>query len=193
MRLLLHCCCGPCAVLVADHFRAQGHEVTGWFFNPNIHPVEERRRRQETMRAAAAAVDLPLLDGETEVDLPLGDFLLLLARDGGRRCENCYALRLGASAREAASRGFDGFATTLAISPYQDLAAIERIGRQAAEEAGTTFLGEDLRHRYPDSCDRARALDLYRQNYCGCLFSSLERAERRARRASQKQRGSKAS
>lgn len=193
MRLLLHCCCGPCAVLVAEHFRTQGHHVTGWFFNPNIHPVEERRRRQETMREAAEKAGLPLLDADPEADLPLGDFLLLLARAGGKRCEACYELRLRAAAREAAGRGFDGFATTLAISPYQDLAAIERIGRHAAEEAGTTFLGEDLRHRYPDSCDRAKALDLYRQNYCGCLFSSLERGERRARRASEKLRESTAS
>jgi predicted adenine nucleotide alpha hydrolase (AANH) superfamily ATPase len=193
VRLLLHCCCGPCAVLVADHFRAQGHDVTGWFFNPNIHPVEERRRREETMREAAAAAELPLAEAEGEADLPLSDFLLRLARAGGRRCEACYELRLGAAARKAAGRGFDGFATTLAISPYQDLAAIERIGRQAAEEAGTTFLCEDLRPRYRESCERARELDLYRQNYCGCLFSSLERAERRARRASEKRRGRKAS
>jgi predicted adenine nucleotide alpha hydrolase (AANH) superfamily ATPase len=186
VKLLLHCCCGPCAALVAERFRAQGHDVTGWFFNPNIHPVEERRRRQETMRQAAEAVGLPLQDGEGGSELALREFLLRLALGGGKRCESCYEARLRAAAEEAVRGGFDAFATTLSISPYQDLAAIERIGREAAAAAGTVFLFEDLRSHYPESCDRARELDLYRQKYCGCVFSAFERAERRARRALEK-------
>ena len=184
MRLLLHCCCGPCATSVADHFRAVGHDVVGWFFNPNIHPDEERRRREATLAKAAEAVGVPLLpEGPA---MRLDEFLLELARRGGRRCLACYELRLEATARKAAEQGFDAFASTLVISPYQDLDSIAEIGVRAGEAAGVEFQFVDLRSSYPKSCERARELDLYRQNYCGCMFSALERAERRTRRAVEK-------
>ena len=184
MRLLLHCCCGPCATSVADHFRAVGHDVVGWFFNPNIHPDEERRRREATLAKAAEAVGVPLLpEGPA---MRLDEFFLELARRGGRRCLTCYELRLEATARKAAEQGFDAFASTLVISPYQDLDSIAEIGVRAGEAAGVEFQFVDLRSSYPKSCERARELDLYRQNYCGCMFSALERAERRTRRAVEK-------
>jgi len=181
LRLLLHCCCGPCATLVAEHFRAVGHDVVGWFFNPNIHPEEERRKREVTLGEAAAAAGLPLLpEGQ---GMRPEEFLWRLARRRGRRCLACYEVRLEATARRGAEQGFDAFASTLVISPYQDLNSIAEIGEEAGEAAGIEFQFVDLRGAYPKSCERARELDLYRQNYCGCMFSALERAERRARRA----------
>jgi predicted adenine nucleotide alpha hydrolase (AANH) superfamily ATPase len=181
LKLLLHCCCGPCALLVAEHFRSLGHTVTGWFFNPNLYPPEEYARRAATFAEGAREIDLPLLP--TPPARPLEDFLLSLSRRGGPRCHTCYDLRLRETARKAAEAGFEGFSTTLLISPYQDLEAIAEIGAAAAAEAGVEFLFADLTGRYPESCDRARELDLYRQNYCGCLFSALERSERRSNRA----------
>lgn len=227
MRLLLHCCCGPCSLAVADQLRAQGHTVQGWFFNPNIHPPEELARREAVMREATREQQLttngpvaseasesiakrpqvwePALQrqasahGRSFRSCPTGftidssapkrelartllNFLLYLARQGGRRCPACYELRLEATAKEAVRRGLDGFATTLTISPYQEVAAIERIGNAAAARHGLTFVCEDLRSHYHENCDRARELGLYQQNYCGCIFSALERNERRARR-----------
>jgi len=187
LRLLLHCCCGPCATSVADHFRGVGYDVVGWFFNPNIHPDEERRRREATLVEAAEAAGLPLLP-EGPAMRP-DEFLLKLAGRGGRRCLACYEVRLEATARKAAEQGFDAFASTLVISPYQDLEAIAEIGMGAGEAAGVEFQFVDLRNAYPKSCERAKELDLYRQNYCGCVFSGLERAERRTRRAAKKASG----
>lgn len=180
MKLLLHCCCGPCAASVAEHFRSLGDQVTGWFFNPNIHPEEERARRETTLAQAAEAADLPLLPGGPGMEFV--DFLLAIARRGGPRCQTCYQLRLEAAAAEASARGFDGFSTTLLISPHQDLEAIRSIGCSIAERTGLEFRFADLRGKYQESCERSRELDLYRQNYCGCLFSDLERSQRRSDR-----------
>jgi hypothetical protein len=180
MKLLLHCCCGPCTTAVAEHFRARGDEVEGWFYNPNLYPEEEWERRREAFAEAAEAMGLATLAsrrGEAFLD-----FLLALARSGGRRCEACYRLRLEATAREAARHGYDGFATTLVISPYQDLEAIRRIGEELGARHGVEFVFTDLRERYPESRARARELGLYQQKYCGCLFSALERAEGRVGR-----------
>jgi predicted adenine nucleotide alpha hydrolase (AANH) superfamily ATPase len=113
----------------------------------------------------------------------LAEFVLRVARVGRGRCRACYDMRFEAAAREAAERGCDAFSTTLLLSPHQDLNAIAEVGAQVGERSGVEFQFVDLRSRYPESCRRARELDLYRQQYCGCVFSSLERAERRARRA----------
>jgi predicted adenine nucleotide alpha hydrolase (AANH) superfamily ATPase len=184
MRLLLHSCCGPCATVAAEHFRSRGDEVAGWFFNPNVHPEEERRRREEAFALAARAMALAVLPAGPGTSTR--DFLLQVSRWGGKRCPACYHLRLEAAACKAAETGFEAFSTTLLISPYQDLEAIREIGWAAGEQHGVTFAFADLRSRYPESCERSRELGLYRQSYCGCLFSELERSRRRARRALEK-------
>jgi epoxyqueuosine reductase len=186
MRLLLHCCCGPCTTPVADHFRACGAQVEGWFYNPNLYPAAERARRQEALATAATAIGLPLRAPGPETRLR--DFLLTLARSSGKRCEACYRPRLEAAAREAAAAGCEAFATTLVISPYQDLAALQRLGHEVAARQGVSFAFADLRGKFGESRRRARELGLYQQNYCGCLFSRLERAVRRCERAIAKTR-----
>ena len=186
MRLLLHCCCGPCSLLVAEHFQALGYEVSAWFFNPNIYPPQELARREAGMAKAARARGVSLATGPLHI--PVVEFLLCLARTSGRRCRACYQLRLDHAAREAAAGGYDAFSTTLTISPYQDLAAVAQVGDSAGKAAGVRFVFADMREHYHASADRSRELALYRQNYCGCVFSALERAERRARRAIAKAR-----
>jgi predicted adenine nucleotide alpha hydrolase (AANH) superfamily ATPase len=184
VRLLLHCCCGPCATVVADHFRNAGDEAVGWFFNPNIHPEQERLRREAVSADGARKMKLELLPPGPGMGFE--EFLLALARRGTNRCRACYELRLTEAARQAAAGGFDGFSTTLVVSPYQDVKAIAEVGREAGDRFGVAFRFADLRASYGESCERARELGLYRQNYCGCRFSQLERAERRARRAIEK-------
>lgn len=180
MKLLLHCCCAPCATAVADYFRSLQYEVTGWFFNPNIHPEEERLRREGVLSEGAPQMGLALLPAGPGISLT--DFLLCLSQSTGRRCRACYKLRLTETARHAAKHGFRAFSSTLLISPYQDVSAIAEVGANAAEQFGVEFRSPDLRHKYPESCQRSRELGLYRQNYCGCLFSQLERGERRSNR-----------
>ncbi len=180
MRLLLHCCCGPCTTSVADHYRSRGDAVTGWFCNPNLLP-EERERRRATFDRTADSMGLETRSADAE--LGFLDFLLAVARGRGSRCEACYELRLDAAARKAVAEGCDGFTTTLTISPYQDLDALRRIGEEVGARHGVEFVFADLRDRYPESRARARELGLYQQKYCGCIFSALERARRKAERA----------
>ncbi len=181
MRLLLHCCCGPCTTSVADAFRARGDAVAGWFYNPNLAPQEEWRRRRDTFAQAAQALSLAALPVGEEPRF--GDLLLALARGRGKRCLACYRMRLEQTARAAAAGGYEGFSTTLLVSPYQDLEALARVGQEVGAQWGVEFHFVDLRPRYAESRARARELGLYQQNYCGCLFSRLERAVRRSERA----------
>lgn len=180
-RLLLHACCGPCAIVVAEHFRGLGYDVTGWFFNPNVHPEEERARREAVFEEAARAIALPVLQSGPHMSLL--EFLLRLASRGRARCHACYQLRLTETARRAAGAGLGAFSTTLLISPHQEIDALREIGQAVGRECGVAFAFADLVGKYGESCERSRALGLYRQNYCGCQFSELERGERRARRA----------
>jgi epoxyqueuosine reductase len=166
---------------VVEHFRGGGAQVEGWFYNPNLYPAAERVRRHENLSPAAAATDLPLRAPGPETRLR--DFLLAFARAGGRRCDACYRLRLAAAAEEAVAAGCEAFATTLVISPYQDLPALQRIGKAVGARHGVSFAFVDLRAKFAESRTRARELGLYQQNYCGCLFSRLERAMRRSERA----------
>ena len=188
-RLLLHACCGPCVLEPLDALALEADEVTVAFANPNIHPVEEYVRRRDTLLdyAASAGVDV--------VELPYDPgawerAVAPLAGEGRERCRACYRLRLGLAAHIAAENGFDTLATTLSVSPYQDQAAINEEGRRAAAEAGITWLDRDFRDRYSAATARSRELGMYRQNYCGCVYSRAEadadRAARRATRAAEK-------
>jgi len=181
-RLLLHACCGPCLLEPLDALAAEADSVVIAFANPNIHPAEEYERRRDTLLGYAAGagvdvVELPYDPGAWE------EAVAPLAEKGVERCRACYRLRLGMAARMAAEGGYDALATTLSVSPYQDQAAINEEGRRAACEAGVEWLDRDFRDRYRDATVRSRELGMYRQNYCGCVFSQAEaEAQRQARR-----------
>ena len=177
MRVLLHICCGPCAITPATFLRGQGHQVSGFFYNPNIHPYDEYRRRYEAVVTMAERLELDVIhhrydDGE------------LLRRVGalarGRQHEVCWRIRLEETARVARDSGFEGLTTTLLASPYQDIEAIGRIGREAGEEAGVAFLFHNFRRGFADSHRQSKEWRLYHQNYCGCLTSEQESAASRA-------------
>jgi epoxyqueuosine reductase len=108
--------------------------------------------------------------------------------DPASRCPRCYSLRLRQAAAEGARLGCDALATTLSVSPYQDLDAIDEAGRRASAEHGLVWLFEDYRPRYPEATRRAREEGMYRQNYCGCLPSKTEAEEQRARRRAERAR-----
>ena len=152
------------------------------FANPNIHPAEEYVRRRDTL------VDYAKQAGVDVVELPYDPdawerAVAPLAAAGRNRCRACYRLRLGLAAHMAAEGGYDALATTLSVSPYQDQAAINEEGQRAAADSGIAWLDRDFRGRYPDATARSREIGMYRQNYCGCLFSQAEaEADRQARR-----------
>lgn len=180
--LLLHVCCGPCASASVPAFRAGGSDVTGFFFNPNIHPLLEFRRRLTGAREAADATGIGLV--EDQAYDPAEWFAHVVpgpglpgegSREGDTRCVRCIAHRLDRTAAEAVLRGCAAFSTTLSISPWQDQAAIRAGGHEAAERHGMEFIYEDLRPLYPESRRLSREWGLYRQKYCGCLLSEWER------------------
>ena len=180
-RLLLHACCGPCLLEPLDALAAEADEVVIAYANPNIYPADEYERRRDTLLCYAAET------GVEVVELPYAPqvweaAVAPLAHAGAERCRACYRLRLGLAARMAADGGFDALATTLSVSPYQDQDAINEEGRRAAADAGVAWLDRDFRERYRDATTRSRELGMYRQNYCGCVYSQAEAAAQRQAR-----------
>ena len=190
MRLLLHACCGPCLIEPLDGLRSE-HDVTVYFANPNIQPLEEFERRRTVVRDYAGLADVPVIEAAHEPERWLSAVDSVPGRP--ERCRACYGVRFGMTAVAAAEAGFEGFATTLTVSPYQDALAIREVAEAAAADAGVRYVHRDFRDRYRDAQRRATELGMYRQNYCGCLPSKAEadadRAARRARRGAARREG----
>ena len=192
MKLLLHACCGPCSLEPVRILRAAGHDLTILFANSNIAPADEHARRMRALREWAAGEGLPVVEGAYD---PLS-WEACAGRVGAAepgsarheaRCRACSRLRLGEAARTAAERGFDGVGTTLSVSPYQYTEVIREELERAAGQAGVRAVFEDFRPFYDEATRRSRELGMYRQNYCGCLFSRDEAAaEREARKAARR-------
>jgi len=171
MKILLHTCCAPCTVYPLGVLRERGHEVSGYFYNPNIHPYAEFEKRKETLVAFARGASLPLeVDEAYELDA-----FLRGALGAGDRCLFCYRMRLEQAFRHAGERGLHAVTTTLLYSKYQRHAAITTIASELSETYGVPFLYEDFRIGWQEGVETAKRLGLYRQNYCGCLFSERER------------------
>jgi len=170
--LLVHCCCAHCAAYTVDYWRGQGCEVSALWYNPNIHPYIEHQQRLEAMQGYARGADLPLrvVDGYDIIE-----YFRRVAGNEARRCRYCFGLRLAKTAEMAAEDGFDAFTTTLLISPHQEHDLIGEVGEQVSHASGVDFLYADLRKRYSDSRHITKGLGIYRQQYCGCVYSEWER------------------
>lgn len=176
--ILLHICCAPCATYPVVKLREAGHQVLGFWHNPNIHPWSEHEARRRSLIDYGRLVDLPL------VYHPGYDMAVFLRQVAGReqrpdRCAICYSLRLAAAASEAARRGIPLFTTTLLVSPHQDRDRAIAAGRAAGERFGVEFLAEDFRSGWNERSRLTRQYGLYRQQYCGCVFSEFERYAKR--------------
>lgn len=172
MKLLLHICCAPCANRPLAELQAQGHDVTGFWYNPNIHPFTEYRARRNTVRAYLEEIGVPLLE---QNDYALRPFVRAVAEDIAHRCVKCYEMRLFETARTAKEQGFDGFTSSLFISPYQNHTLMMEVAQRAAEEYGVTFFYQDFRPLFHAGQEFAREHGFYMQKYCGCVFSEEER------------------
>ncbi|WP_303132647.1 epoxyqueuosine reductase QueH [uncultured Olsenella sp.] len=179
--LLLHACCGPCSLEPLRLLREDGFEPTICWSNPNIQPVAEHDRRLRTLLDWArdvAHVEVVVAGddrGAWERGVAPAGF------DRERRCRSCYALRLAESCRVARERGFEYVSTTLAVSPYQLFDACEDVLLDLARANGLTAVWRDFRPHYAEATIESRELGMYRQNYCGCRFSSAEAAMERQR------------
>ena len=178
MKLLMHICCAPCANMPIDALRAAGMDLTGYWYNPNIHPFTEYRARRNCLQDYAKAIDLPLVVRD---DYGLRPFVRAVADDIDGRCVKCYELRLYAAAQAAKDGGFDAFTSSLFISPYQQHELMREVAQRAAAEYGVSFLYRDFRPYFRAGQERARELGFYIQKYCGCVFSEEERYLKKSR------------
>ncbi len=172
MKTLMHICCAPCANQPIEVLRGDGFEVSGFWYNPNIHPFTEYRARRDCLRGYAAQIGLPLLERN---DYGLRPFVRAVAEDISGRCVKCYEMRLFETARQAAEGGFDSFTSSLFISPYQNHELLRQVAEQAASAWGVQFLYRDFRPYFRDGQNFAREHGFYMQKYCGCVFSEEER------------------
>ncbi len=171
-RLLLHVCCAHCAIGAFEALNSEGFEVKGYFSNPNIHPLIEFRRR---LKAVKVARDRLKLEIDCDEEYGLRRFLKAVAGKEDARCPVCYSLRFEAACEKAAKEGFDLVTTTLFSSPHQDHELIACVGTQEAAKHGVEFLVRDFRLQSEKAHEKAKAMKLYSQQYCGCIFSEYER------------------
>jgi predicted adenine nucleotide alpha hydrolase (AANH) superfamily ATPase len=177
MNILLHICCAPCALYPFYRLKEEGLEPTGYFYNPNIHPYLEYRKRLDTVRefSARSGLEVVYRDG-----YDLDGFLVRVAGTGALRCEHCYRMRLDAAAAVAKERGFHLFTTSLLYSKFQKHDRIAGIGRETASEHGIEFYYEDFRRGWREGIVESKAMGLYRQQYCGCIYSERDRYQKTA-------------
>ncbi len=181
-RLLLHICCAPCSTYSVARLRELGFEVTGLWYNPNIHPFAEHERRRECMEPYAAKIALPMIWEPYEMP---AYFRAVVGHEAfGQRCAICYQLRLERTAQIGHQRGFDAFTTTLLISPYQQQTLIHRIGEELASQYSLSFCSENLRRGWSKRGHMAREHGMYQQHYCGCIYSEWEAAQKSPKRPS---------
>lgn len=181
-KLLLHSCCAPCSSAILE-FLQEYFNITIYFYNPNITFEEEYIKRLQEQRDyhKKRGYNIEVIEGYYS---PKEDFFekvkgLEKEREGGKRCYACYSLRLEKTAKKASELGFDYFSTVLSISPMKNAQWINEIGEKLSENYNVKFLNGDFKKkgRYLRSVEISKEYDLYRQDYCGCIFSKLEREQ----------------
>jgi predicted adenine nucleotide alpha hydrolase (AANH) superfamily ATPase len=172
MKILLHICCANCGIYPLERIKEKGDQVVGYFFNPNIHPYQEYQRRLEALKQYSEKAGLEVIYRDEYL---LEEFLKHVAERPEERCSYCYLVRLEAVAREAKRSGFDQFSTTLLQSTHQNHQLIKEAGEQIAKEVEVPFYYEDFRPGWKRGVEVSKAMGLYRQQYCGCIYSEKER------------------
>lgn len=178
--LLLHSCCAPCSSYVLEYL-SQYFYITVFYYNPNIYPPQEYDTRLKEQKRLVSQMPVPLpvqvAEGvyEPERFFEMAEGMEQLP-EGGERCFRCYGLRMRKAAEYAAAHGFDYFTTTLSISPLKNAGKLNEIGLKLAEETGVPYLLSDFKKKngYKRSIELSAEYGLYRQNYCGCVYSRRE-------------------
>ena len=172
MRVLLHVCCANCAVYSAKALSAEGHQVFGYWYNPNIHPFTEYQKRLRALKTLEQKNSFPVFYNDS---YDLEKFLKAVTQDMENRCAFCYKIRLIKAANFAKKQQYDAFTTTLLISPYQNHELIREIGEKIGGDLQIGFYYKDFRPGFYEGKNEARSMELYSQKYCGCIFSEKER------------------
>ena len=172
MKILLHICCAPCTIYPLEAMTLLGHRVRGFFFNPNIHPYLEFTRRAATLEDFSAKAGLPVI---WDRNYNLEEFFRNVVFREADRCRFCYYQRLLATARVARGGKFDAFTSTLLYSKFQNHELIRTIAQQVVQEVGVPFYYEDFRKGWAEGANKTKKMGLYKQQYCGCVFSERDR------------------
>lgn len=176
MKILLHTCCGPCSIFPTMRLADEGHEFSLYYFNPNIHPYKEFKRRLNTLREYALLKKYTLI---VDKNYPLEECVRGMLDEPTVRCAYCYRVRLEKTAIYAKENDFEAFSTSLLVSPYQKHDLIKLIAEEIAAKVGIPFYYEDYRNGYQEGVEVSKELEMYRQPYCGCVFSERDRYEKR--------------
>lgn len=171
-KILLHTCCGPCSIFPLAKLREADWQVLGFFYNPHIQPYQEFQKRLDTLESFATREELKVI---VRSDYELERFLRQVAFREHQRCIYCYAIRLEATARLAKKSRFDAFTTTLLYSKQQKHDLVRDLAREASKKIGIPFYYEDFRKGWRVGQEQACTQGMYRQQYCGCIFSEKER------------------
>ena len=172
MKALLHVCCANCAIYPINNMREEGLEVMGFFYRHNIHPYTECLRRQEALEAYAEQIKLKVIYQE---DYDLEGFIRNVAFRESERCNYCYHDRLRSTALLAKRGKFDYFSSTLLYSKHQKHELIRSLGESIGKSVGVPFLYRDYREGWKEGIESSKQIGLYRQQYCGCVYSEKER------------------
>ena len=179
MRVLLHICCAPCATVPFEEFKSEGFDVDGYFFNPNIHPYQEYMRRLDAVEKLSKEKGLRVIYDDK---YDFKGFLREIAFREDQRCRLCYYMRFRQTAVVAMHGKYDFFTSTLLISPHQNHQLIKSVGEDVADELGVKLLYRDYRDSFKRSYELSQEYGLYRQQYCGCIYSEYERYAPRGKR-----------
>ena len=172
MNLLLHTCCSACLIYPYESLQKENVTSTILFYNPNIHPYREFRKRLVSLKEYLALIKAPnIIDENYNLDW----FLQKVVGSGDKRCKICYTLRLQETARIAKEKGYDAFSSTLLVSIHQDHNAIKEIGEKIAKDTGLIFYYKDWRDGFEYAHQKAKEFNFYMQSYCGCIYSEEER------------------
>lgn len=169
-KILFHICCGPCATASVQKLKADGYEVTGFYYNPNIYPESEYAKRLQEARRLAELDEMQFIVpayNPREYDAVVKG----VEEDQEERCRRCWELRLRETAKVAAGRGLKNIGTSLRISPYQNQVELLALAKKISGERGLNFYALELTPYYPESVKLSKDLGMYRQRYCGCRFS----------------------
>ena len=172
-KMLLHACCAPCAGYVVEKL-LKDFDLTVYYYNPNIYPQEEYIRRRDELKDYSLRLGIPFLEEQYDNSSWHANVQGLQHEpEKGRRCDECFKIRLKKAASYAAAQGYDCFTTTLTISPHKRSPNIIASGREQGQEHGIDFLEEDFKKRegYKFSTEISKREGFYRQTYCGCYYS----------------------
>jgi epoxyqueuosine reductase len=171
MKVVLHICCGVCAAGAAEKLVSEGHQLVGYYFNPNIYPSEEYTKRLEAAENIARIMNFLMIIPSYDPEKWLQETARLSQEpEGGKRCEVCFKIRLQSTYNYMQENSFDAFTTTLTIGPQKSAETVNRIGR---EIGGDKFLVKNFKKQggFQRANQLAKQFQIYRQNYCGCIYS----------------------